>query len=708
MTLNHQNNHKFDDEIASNVDNSINAVFFDNNNKNKQYIRGRELQQCKTECDANSVYVCHFDQPLCVNKNALYSHLSHGDACCVDACCSNCPTKECISTTPPVATPAPIAATTPSPTKSPTKEPTDSPTVAPTKLPTTFPPTSKSPTVSPTKLPTTASPTNLPTASPTTASPTDLPTASPTDLPTASPSTVPTASPSSVPTASPTVTPGSPTMEPTIPLPSSEPSISPTFEPSAAPSYQPSVKASSMPSPTPGSPTMEPTISKEPSASPTASPSTIDSNIQPTASDSSEDVGIPVQQSLQTENVEMRITGVSQMEASSAALWGTLTGRYVRQEILQVNGGDDSFEDLRVNLSLVRQAEVDENGRLLYVEDMDEDHPHERNLNTILVIVYDVNVALVSMIDIDDLERYVTEPFDTADEQDQFIRDLKATGDPAFAAASAVSVTLPKNLGRDDDQKIDQIGGNGDGGNNNGNGNMGLVIGIALVGTMIVALVGILIHRRMRRNGDGSGSKKSNNDTQPISQHVDPTNNMMNGEQYKYVQEINVAPTDDISTLGEPIGLFGDHITTTDETATIDYDYKRLLKGSQSVAGDSTNLNSILGEMTEITSGIYIDKLVEDRVDVDAPPGNLGLIIDAGEDGCPFVCEVKDSSVLYGKVLVGDRLLSVDGVDLTIMRTGDVYKVIASKKEFPVRKFVFARARQSGASKSTDSQGWGV
>jgi len=500
-------------------------------------------------------------------------------------------------------------------------------------------------------------------------------------------------------------------MEPTIPPPSSAPSILPTFAPSALPTFQPSVTASSMPSPTPGNPTMEPTLSKEPSASPTSSPSAIDSTTQPTAADdSSADVGIPIKQSLRTENVEMRITGVSQMEASSAALWGTLTGRYVREEILQVNGGDESFEDLRVNLSLVRQAEVDDNGRLLYVENMDDEdhHPHERNLNTILVIVYDVNVALVSMIEIDDLERYVTEPFDTADEQDQFVRDLKATGDPAFAAASAVSVTLPKNLGRDDDQNIDQIGGNTNGNSNNGNGNMGLVIGIAVVGTMMVVLVGILIQRHMRRNADGSGSKKSNNDTTPMSSNVGPTHNMMNGEHMKYVQEINVAPTDDISTLGEPIGLFGDHITTTDETATIDYDYKRLLKESQSVAGDSTNLNSILGEMTEVTSGIYIDKLVEDRVDVDAPPGNLGLIIDAGEDGCPFVCEVKDSSVLYGKVLVGDRLLSVDGVDLTIMRTGDVYKVIASKKEFPVRKFVFARPRQSGASKSTDSQGWGV
>jgi len=468
-----------------------------------------------------------------------------------------------------------------------------------------------------------------------------------------------------------------------------------------------------MPSPLPGNPTIAPTESQVPTLAPSKSPIGDFEPLPTAGQDSSEEEEEPVQQFLTQENVEMRLTGVSELGAASAAIWGTLTGNYIREEILEING-PNNVENLKVNLSLVSQAEIDSNGRLLGVKEDNEDYyyyndfdfdtnQNQRSLSTVLVIVYDVNVALVSMIQTHDLERYVEGPFNTQAEQDQFIRDLKATNDPAFAQVSAVSVTLPNDLGTGGNN-IDGI--KGDGGGGGGGGSMGLVIGIAMVGTMIVALIGILIHRRLRNNGS---FKKSSSGGTPMSPgHTDPSNMMMNRHDMKYAQEINVGPNDDISTLGEPIGLFGDHITTTDETATIDYDYKRLLKESQSVAGESTNLNSILGEMTEVTSGVYIDKLVEDRIDVDAPPGNLGLIIDAGDDGCPFVCEVKETSVLRDRVWVGDRLLSVDSVDLTIMRTGDVYKVIASKKDFPQRKFVFARPRQSGGSKSTDSQGWNV
>lgn len=85
----------------------------------------------------------------------------------------------------------------------------------------------------------------------------------------------------------------------------------------------------------------------------------------------------------------------------------------------------------------------------------------------------------------------------------------------------------------------------------------------------------------------------------------------------------------------------------------------------------------------------------EKRIEVHAPPGKLGVVIDttgeAGEAGAPTVSSIKDMSCLADKVHVGDILTSIDGFNVKGMSASQVSKLIASKANNATRVLVFAR-----------------
>ena len=55
----------------------------------------------------------------------------------------------------------------------------------------------------------------------------------------------------------------------------------------------------------------------------------------------------------------------------------------------------------------------------------------------------------------------------------------------------------------------------------------------------------------------------------------------------------------------------------------------------------------------------------ETRIEIHAPPGKLGVIIDTASGGHPIVNSIKETSPLADRVRVGDILISVDGETCT-------------------------------------------
>ena len=80
-----------------------------------------------------------------------------------------------------------------------------------------------------------------------------------------------------------------------------------------------------------------------------------------------------------------------------------------------------------------------------------------------------------------------------------------------------------------------------------------------------------------------------------------------------------------------------------------------------------------------------------------APAGKLGIVIDNPGGDIPVVHAIKETSVLHGRINVGDLLLSVDEKDCRGMSAVAVSKFISSRSDNPTRTFVLLRGSEMNA-----------
>ena len=81
----------------------------------------------------------------------------------------------------------------------------------------------------------------------------------------------------------------------------------------------------------------------------------------------------------------------------------------------------------------------------------------------------------------------------------------------------------------------------------------------------------------------------------------------------------------------------------------------------------------------------------EELLDIYAPAGKLGVVIDTPDDGAPVVHAVKDSSPIADKIKVGDKLVAVDDEDVRAMTAIKVSKLISRKSANTSRKLTILR-----------------
>ena len=78
-------------------------------------------------------------------------------------------------------------------------------------------------------------------------------------------------------------------------------------------------------------------------------------------------------------------------------------------------------------------------------------------------------------------------------------------------------------------------------------------------------------------------------------------------------------------------------------------------------------------------------------MDVFAPPGKLGIIINTPDEGPPVIHIVKETSSVLDQICVGDKLIAIDDEDVQTMTAIEVSKIISSKSSNPQRKFTIVR-----------------
>jgi len=190
------------------------------------------------------------------------------------------------------------------------------------------------------------------------------------------------------------------------------------------------------------------------------------------------------------------------------------------------------------------------------------------------------------------------------------------------------------------------------------------------------------------------------------NEYIDPSS----GSQVHLSQTENYG-RDEVSTLAEPAPRLG--VIPSNESlagyeersiATIDYDYSKAYGGGTGTVssaggtrGDTISTPVLPGQ--SLYSGDtsfnaqYQDKPVKEQIiDIFAPPGKLGVVIDTPDEGAPVVHAIKDSSVIADKLKVGDKLIAVDGEDVRAMTAIKVSKVISRKSGNAARKLTIVRS----------------
>mmetsp|Transcript_23012 Transcript_23012/g.47613 ORF Transcript_23012/g.47613 Transcript_23012/m.47613 type:complete len:699 (+) Transcript_23012:240-2336(+) len=562
----------------------------------------------------------------------------------------------------------------------------DPPTIAPeTSAPTTFAPiklpTPKPTTLAPTETPTetviTEEPTDPPTKSPVTVPTTDSPSKSPTDSPTFPPSKKPTPAPTKSPSQTPSISPitssptASPNKAPTTESPTKSPSQAPIAQPTDDPTPAPSKSSSQTPTGSPVArvpPTVAPTaaLSESPTANPIEAPETYSPTYMP----------VPIRSQIPTTkligpiittNVKMTLNGVNEVPDDKE--WSSTTASFIEEWLNKDLSGTSIIQtavyDATVDVKVTSTTGSDGQRRL------------GRNLQTASVEVTYTQTTTYRTRDPNvEIERIIVAPFESQPSRDQYVRDLKELD--GYASLTDVSpVTIAEDNG-DNGNEITDPGEEKSGG---GGVPLAAIIGGACGGAALLVLVGGFVYARRRK-------KKS----ESLSVEEAPST------------KSQTAASELVTSGNSSVPTYGDQ-----SVATVDYDYSKAYGGAGNYS--LSDAGGTLGSRTRQTASdpallpgadntIYSDDptfdqayegVKEELIDIYAPPGKLGVVIDTPDDGAPVVHAVKDTSPIADKVQVGDKLVAVDDEDVRAMTAIKVSKLISRKSANASRKLTVIR-----------------
>ena len=382
-------------------------------------------------------------------------------------------------------------------------------------------------------------------------------------------------------------------------------------------------------------------------------------------------------------SVQMILEGVSLLSSRSQTVWSEATETAIQDEVTTILNNQVESVDVEVTIN-------SQNPRRRLQGASIADSP-STVISSNLTIVFDVKFFIRAVIEDHNVRRYVGASLDTAGDQDIFILQLKSSGETAFQNLTSVRLILPP-LG---DENAIRTDGDSE------SLSTGVTVGITTVSIAGIALIGMGLFMWMRRTPAQSQSS---------SEQV--VKNLREFEADGVMVDVLGKPDMDVSTLGDPIpqGVPAAPADSLDEeTPSLPYDYKvashtlpSLLDESASYSFSEVSSNIVDVQTDDDT--LDAQYFIEDRIEVEAPPGMLGLVLEADSEGVAAVCNMKEASPLADRVHIGDKLVSVDGVDVTAMPVGSVMKLIASKQDNKVRGLAFSRPSRKAIHRDDDSR----
>ena len=297
-------------------------------------------------------------------------------------------------------------------------------------------------------------------------------------------------------------------------------------------------------------------------------------------------------------------------------------------------------------------------------------------------IIYDQLVAFETFDSEVDIRNVLLDPFeDTA--LNFFLRERLIASNDAFANLPNGEIA-PALLPADEpsEEEDDEF-------------SFALIIGIGVAGAAVVAFLLLVLFRC------SFGRRKNKFVPTPDQQPAQSRFSVQDSDEPDIRKPLDPRLS---RSLDDSLG-YGDQSVNT-----MEYDYAKAFGGGMadrsvaSSASGAKHKNSILAEMMDLEgSPSALGSRPEEDVDdgmpliksetyhVNAPPGKLGVVIDTPDNGPPVVHAVKDSSVLFDQIHVGDKLMKVDDEDVTTMTAVRVSKLISHKSANEIRKLTLRR-----------------
>lgn len=368
----------------------------------------------------------------------------------------------------------------------------------------------------------------------------------------------------------------------------------------------------------------------------------------------------------------MRLGNARPLGSDATLDWELATGAKIRAEIVKTM---DSSTRETVEVAVILRSqnppfEVQSSGgqRRRKLQ-------RHRRLQGELELTFDVQSFIrTNASDTVALSTSITGAFDSVEDQLDYVDDLRSSTTPELGDVVflGIMVPIPTMIIRERPATA----------------TIAIIAGLVVVGVCAIALTAFFIYTR-KRNSRKRRRKKNDR----------PVTHVAGGPGHDYASEIVIdMHQDEVTTLGDPIpaGLHtgpaaGTGVSVAD-SVSLGYDFQKFRAGTtQDSLGDShegSNPNIVVAKDDESLGASYF---ANNQFDVAAPPGLLGLVLETASDGVPTVHAIKPTSPLASQVRVGDRLLSVDGEDVTVMLASDVSRLIAAKKDNGIRRFIFAR-----------------
>jgi hypothetical protein len=315
----------------------------------------------------------------------------------------------------------------------------------------------------------------------------------------------------------------------------------------------------------------------------------------------------------------------------------------------------------------------------------------------VLAFFYDVRIDIRSAIIVHNLRRYIGGPFDSSSEKDALVEALRASSCPEYANLDDVRVILPDVILPDESNL------SGSTRSEDSPANSGVIAGSVVAVAAAAMLVAIFLFVRVKT--------RRHRFFEVIIDTSSQSECRLGAHPNEMASEIGLQTDLEVSTLGDPTpqNTFPDTgigEVSTEGSFSLDYDYKayhqEVTSTTEEVSrgGGGESLSNILVPTDDDTFEAQYG--ADEQFEVLAPAGVLGLILETNTDGVPTIHDMKPASALADQIQIGDRLLSVDGIDVSVMMASDVSRLIASRKEAPVRKFVFSRPMTGASSFDED------